>query len=200
MDENGNPIPGTLVPGTGPFDNAGCTPAIFGLGNPAGPIDVLPIVTIDNDRTLADISLEQIRLVGGFKGDIPAFNHDPDGFLNFADWSFEASGQFTRSVGKSSRIGIREDRLALALGNAPADFTDANGNAFVVGDLLPGVAPCTAPDGVFLTPDVTDGCVPVNLFAPNALEIRGSLSAAEEAFLFDSRDFDTEYFQTPSDF
>ena len=155
-----------------------------------------PVVTIDNDRTLTDISLEQIRLVGGFKGDIPAFNHDPDGFLNFADWSFEASGQFTRSVGKSSRIGIREDRLALALGNAPADFTDANGNAFVVGDLLPGVAPCTAPDGVFLTPDVTDGCVPVNLFAPNALEIRGSLSAAEEAFLFDSRDFDTEYFQT----
>ena len=110
-----------MIPGSGPFDNAACTPALFGLGGPVGPIDVQPVVTIDNDRTLTDISLEQIRLVGGIKGDIPAFNHDPDGFLNFADWSFEASGQFTRSVGKSSRIGIREDRLALALGNAPAD-------------------------------------------------------------------------------
>ena len=187
---------GNLIPGTGPFDNAGCTPAIFGQGNPVGPIDVQPVVTIDNDRTLSDVRLEQIRVVGGFKGDIPAFNHDPDGFLNFADWSFEASAQFSRSVGESSRIGIREDRLALALGNAPVDFTDANGTFFEVGDLLPGVAPCTVPDGVFLTSDVTNGCVPVNLFAPNALEIRGSLSAAEEAFLFDSRDFDTEYFQT----
>jgi len=196
LDENGNPIPGTLVPGTGPFDNAACTPALFGQGNPVGPIDVQPVVTIDNDRTLTDISLEQIRIVGGFKGDIPAFNHDPDGFLNFTDWSFEASGQFSRSVGKSSRIGIREDRLALALGNAPVDFTDPDGNAFVVGDLLPGVDPCTVPNGAIVTADVTDGCVPVNLFAPNALEIRGSLSGPEAAFLFDSRDFDTEYFQT----
>ena len=196
LDENGNPIPGTLVPGTGPFDNAACTPALFGQGNPVGPIDVQPVVTIDNDRTLTDISLEQIRIVGGFKGDIPAFNHDPDGFLNFTDWSFEASGQFSRSVGKSSRIGIREDRLALALGNAPVDFTDPDGNEFVVGDLLPGVDPCTVPNGAIVTADVTDGCVPVNLFAPNALEIRGSLSGPEAAFLFDSRDFDTEYFQT----
>jgi len=187
---------GNLIPGSGPFDNAACTPALFGLGAPVGPINVQPVVTIDNDRTLTDISLEQIRIVGGFKGDIPAFNHDPDGFLNFTDWSFEASGQFSRSVGKSSRIGIREDRLALALGNAPVDFTDPDGNAFVVGDLLPGVDPCTVPNGAIVTADVTDGCVPVNLFAPNALEIRGSLSGPEAAFLFDSRDFDTEYFQT----
>ena len=197
LDEDGNQIPGTLQPGTGPFDNAGCTPAIFGLGNPVGPINVQPVVTIDNDRTLSDVSLEQIRLVGGFKGDIPAFNHDPDGFLNFADWSFEASGQFTRSVGKSSRIGIREDRLNLSLGNSQIEIFDDEGELVTdIGDPIAGLAPCTAQDGVVLTSDVTNGCVPVNLFAPNALEIRGSLSAAEEAFLFDSRDFDTEYFQT----
>ena len=197
LDEDGNQIPGTLQPGTGPFDNAGCTPAIFGLGNPVGPINVQPVVTIDNDRTLSDVSLEQIRLVGGFKGDIPAFNHDPDGFLNFADWSFEASAQFTRSVGKSSRIGIREDRLNLSLGNSQIEIFDDEGELVTdIGDPIAGLAPCTAQDGVVLTSDVTNGCVPVNLFAPNALEIRGSLSAAEEAFLFDSRDFDTEYFQT----
>ena len=192
FDDDGN-----LIPGTGPFDNAGCTPTIFGLGNPVGPINVQPVVTIDNDRTLSDVSLEQIRLVGGFKGDIPAFNHDPDGFLNFADWSFEASAQFTRSVGKSSRIGIREDRLNLSLGNSQIEIFDDEGELVTdIGDPIAGLAPCTAQDGVVLTSDVTNGCVPVNLFAPNALEIRGSLSAAEEAFLFDSRDFDTEYFQT----
>lgn len=188
---------GNLIPGSGPFDNAACTPALFGLGGPAGPINVQPVVTIDNDRTLTNVELEQIRLVGGIKGDIPGFNSDPDGFLKFADWEFEASALYSISNGNSSRPGIREDRLALSLGNSAARVTDAAGNVIQeVGDLIPGLAPCEVQPGVALTADVTSGCVPVNLFAPNALEIRGSLSPQEEAFLFDSRDFKTRYFQT----
>jgi len=82
--------------------NAACTPGLFGLGAPVGPIDVQPVVTIDDDRTFNDIELEQTRIVGGVKGDIPAFNYDPDGFINFSDWRFEASGSY--SVLVSERI------------------------------------------------------------------------------------------------
>ena len=187
---------GNLIPGSGPFDNANCTPAIFGFGAPVGPIDVIPIVTIDGDRTNSDTSLKQTRVVGGFKGDLPFIEYDPDGFINFSDWTFEASASFNLSDGNVVRPGIREDRLNLALGNAPIDFTDADGNSFVVGDTIPGLDPCEVPEGVNLTADVTQGCVPVNLFAPNALEILGELSPQEAAFLFDNRDFDTQYFQT----
>lgn len=187
---------GNLIPGTGPFDNAACTPGLFGLGGPAGPIDVQPVVTIDNDRTLVNVELEQTRLLAGVRGDIPAFTGDPGGFLNFADWEFEVSALQSISNGSAIRGGIREDRLNLALGNAVVDFTDANGNFFAAGDTVPGLAACEVPAGVALTADVTNGCVPVNLFAPNALEIRGSLAADEAAFLFDTRDFNTRYFQT----
>ena len=187
---------GNLIPGSGPFDNAACTPGLFGLGAPVGPIDVQPVVTIDDDRTFNDIELEQTRIVGGVKGDIPAFNYDPDGFINFSDWRFEASGSYSISNGTSNRPGIREDRLNLALGNAVNDFTDANGNFFAAGDTVPGLAPCEVAPGTALAADVTAGCVPVNLFAPAALEIRGELGADEAAFVFDTRRFDTRYFQT----
>jgi len=70
------------------------------------------------------------------------------------------------------------------------------GNEFDIGDPVPGLGACEVAPGVSLTADVTNGCVPVNLFAPNALEIRGSLAADEAAFLFDTRDFNTRYFQT----
>jgi len=185
---------GVLIPGSGPFDNAACTPGLFGLGAPAGPIDVQPVVTIDGDRTLTDLNFQQTRIVGGFKGDIPALNFDPGGFLNFADWNFEVSASHSISLGEAIRPGIREDRLNLSLGNAVVPFVDENGTAFAIGDPVPGRAPCTGGEG--LTPDVTTGCVPVNLFAPAALEIQGALNPAEAAFLFDERNFDTTYNQT----
>jgi iron complex outermembrane receptor protein len=188
--------PGSIIPGTGPFDNAACTPQLFGFGAPAGAIDVQPVVTIDGDRSLSQIELEQTRLVGGVRGDIPQFNFDPEGFLNFSDWSFEVSGQYSISNGRSSRRGIREDRLNLSLGNAVQSFTASDGTFFAQGDPVPGLDACVGQPGLNLPTDVTAGCVPVNLFAAPALEIQGNLSPAEEAFLFDSRDFDTRYFQT----
>ncbi len=173
---------GNLIPGTGPFDNAACTPDLFGLGlSFAGPIDVLPVVTIDGDRTLVDLNLQQTRIVGGFKGDIPG-SYDPDGFINFSDFNWEVSLSHNISSGNSSRPGIRDDRLNYALGNDQ------------FGTPVAGRAPCTGDS--FTDPDVTNGCVPVNLFAPAANEIQGRLTAAEHAYLFDTRDFDTQYFQT----
>lgn len=187
---------GVLIPGTGPFDNAACTPAIFGQGQPIGPIDVRPVVTINGDRNLNEIELEQTRLVAGVKGDIPSLTFDGPGFLNFSDWQFDLSATYSISDGEAARPGIREDRLNFALGNAVVDFTDANGNSFDAGDPVPGLAACDPTVAVNLAPDVTNGCVPINLFAPAALEIEGQLSAAEAAFVFDERNFSTKYFQT----
>lgn len=201
--------------GSGPFDNAACTPALFGLGAPTGPIDVQPVVTIDGDRDSNEIVLQQTRLVGGFKGDLYGLNFDGPGPIELSDWTFDVSVSHNISSGTASRPGIREDRLNLALGNSvvqtfvrDADgnlILDANGDPqqeFAPGDVIPGLAPCEVQDSFEVSsvgglgPDTTTGCVPVNLFTPEALEIFGSLSDAEAAFLFDSRDFDTQFTQT----
>ncbi|MCH8073984.1 MAG: TonB-dependent receptor, partial [Proteobacteria bacterium] len=54
--------------------------------------------------------------------------------------------------------------------------------------------------GVVLEPDVAPGCVPVDMFAPSLYPVgvvTGDFATpAERDYLFDSRDFDTEYEQT----
>jgi len=170
-DANGNPILGTA-----PFDTAACTPALFGITpTPVGPIAVQPVVGVDGDRENFDVTIEQTRLVGGFKGDVPFLNN----LGSLSDWSFETSLTHSISKGTSSREGIRDDRLDFALGNGFA-------------------APCTPNPGQRVEADVSDGCVPVNLFAPSLFAgvVGDFATQAERDFLFDSRDFDTEYKQT----
>lgn len=168
----------------GLFDNEACTPFLFGFGanDLVGPVGSRPVVGINGDRTNTEIVIENTRLVGGFKGDLPFLN-----FGSFSDWTFDASVTHSISNGTSTRPGIREDRLNFALGN---DLQS--------GQPIAGLAPCTAAPGVVVRPDVIEGCVPVNLFAPSLFEgIAGDLAtAAERDYLFDTRDFDTEYKQT----
>lgn len=168
----------------GAFDNASCTPFIFGNGpgDIEGPVNTQPIVGINGDRTTNEVVIENTRLVGGFKGDLPFMN-----FGSLSDWTFESSFTYSISNGTSSRPGIRDDRLNFALGNNLAS-----------GQPVPGLAPCTQQPGVVYSPDVLNGCVPVNLFADSLFEgVAGDLSSqAERDYLFDSRDFDTEYTQT----
>lgn len=166
----------------GAFDNAACTPALFGYGSfPAGAIPVQPVVGVDGDRTNFDVGIKQTRLVGGFKGDMP-FMSD---LWSFDNWSFEASLSHSIAKGTSSREGIRDDRLLFSLG------TDPNTGATLS-------APCVATPGSPISPDVSAGCVPVNLFAPSLYgNIVGDFETqAERNYLFDSRDFDTTYKQT----
>jgi len=166
------------------FDTPACTPFLFGFGanDFVGPVGVTPIVGINGDRTTADVVIENTRLVGGFRGDLPFLN-----FGSFSDWSFEASLAHSISNGTSSRVGIRDDRLNFSLGND-----------IETGVPIAGLAPCTAAPGAVVRPDVLNGCVPVNLFAPSVFAgVAGDLSTqAERDYLFDSRDFDTEYKQT----
>lgn len=153
---------------------------------------VRPIVGVSGDRNIVETRQEQYRGVFGLRGNLP--------FIDFgvgADWTFELSGVYQLAEGKSSRVGIREDRLALALGIDPTSSQLTRAATPVV---LPG-GPCST-EGFSnireLQPDVLDGCVPVNLFAPSLYrQATGDFATqAERDYLFDSRDFDTTYEQT----
>ena len=72
------------------------------------------MVSVFGDRNFVVSRQEQYRGVFGIKGDLPFINFGPGN-----DWTFELSGVHSYSKGTSSRIGIRGDKLALALGLDP---------------------------------------------------------------------------------
>ncbi len=172
-------------------------------------LPVSPLISIRGDRNNNEVTQEQYRGVLGVRGDLP--------FIG-SSWSFEVAGTYSRSVGVSTRNGIREDRLALALGLDPtADYdgdgvTDNNGDGTAddYNDQLSvfGAFGDSQWIGVCNTaglanpgqaaPDLTEGCVPVNLFAPSLLNtfVGDFATSAERNYLFDQRRFDTTYEQT----
>jgi iron complex outermembrane receptor protein len=170
-------------------------------------LPTVPIAAIDGDRNNFDVTQEQYRGVLGVRGDLP--------FIG-STWTFEASGVYSRSEGRSSRRGIREDRLALALGLDPTGdydgdgIVDNNGNG-VADDYDQGIDVFSG-DPLFIgecngaglanpdlaAPDLNaESCVPVNLFAPSVLTgaIGNFASQAEADYLFGQRTFDTTYEQ-----
>lgn len=181
---------------------------------------VRPIPFVRGDRNNVEVEQEQYRGVIGIRGDLP--------FIG-TSWTFDVSGVYSRSIGKTVRRGIREDKLALALGIDPtADFNptglprntfdnDGDGIAddYISQEVSPmllattGVAagtPCNANglrNPTFAAPDLTAGCVPVNLFAPSLYGNPGTLSTAigdfatqaERDYLFGERSFNTVYEQ-----
>jgi len=162
-----------------------------------------PIFTIRGDRNNVEVVQEQYRGVFGVRGDLP--------FIG-SSWTFDVSGVYSRSEGSSTRDGIREDRLALAIGIDPtADFDgdgifDNDGDG-IADDYDNGVDFFAAPIGVCDTsalanpgaaaPDLAQGCVPVNLFSQSVLgaTIGDFSTQAERDFLFAQRSFDTTYEQ-----
>jgi iron complex outermembrane receptor protein len=157
---------------------AGCTPATFGLLNgPIGATGTLPIVSVKGDRSSSDQAFNNVRFVAGIRGDMP------ENFLgSLNDWEFDMSISYSKSKGESHRYGIRGDRLDLSLGNYSTTDT-----------------PCVNDTGTAMADDVASGCVAVNMFAPSLYpeDIVGEFATqAETDYLFDSRDFDTEYEQT----
>ncbi|KPF61980.1 TonB-dependent receptor domain-containing protein [Porphyrobacter sp. AAP60] len=170
------------------------------------PVPTLPIVSIRGDRNNFEVVQEQYRGVLGVRGDLP--------FIG-SSWTFEVAGTYSRSQGKSSRFGIREDRLALSLGIDPtADFdgdgvfdNDGDGIADDYNDAIDiffgdplyigecNVAGLANPSAA--APGLADGCVPVNLFAPSVLSgaVGDFASQAERDYLFDNRSFNTIYEQ-----
>jgi iron complex outermembrane receptor protein len=160
----------------------GCNPGTGGdcpdqTVGPIGPQAVQPIVAVRGDRNTTDVEADQLRLVGGFRADLPFINW---GSVN--SWSMDVAAVYSKSTGESHRVGIRGDRLDLALGW----FSTTN-------------TPCENDTGAVLAEDAAPGCVPINMFAPSLYPegvIGDFATAAEREYVFDSRDFDTEYEQT----
>lgn len=156
-----------------------CVPSTFGfLSGPIGPAATQPIVSVRGDRNLVNTDVEQYRGVLGLKGDLLFVDW---GSMN--NWVYEVGLSYTNSDGTSSRPGIRNDRLQLSLGAYSSTNT-----------------PCENDLGVTLASDAAAGCVPVNMFAsslyPVGTVVGDFATAAERDYLFDTRDFDTEYEQT----
>ncbi len=172
-------------------------------------IAVQPIFALQGDRDNFDVVQEQYRGVFGIRGDLP--------FIA-PSWSFDTSFVYSRSEGSSVRRGVREDKLAFALGIDPTrDFNgdgivDNNGNGIAddynqnvqfgntVTSAGAAITPCNAAQlanpGLAMA-DLLQGCVPVNLFAPSVLTgAIGNLSSqAETDYIFGERTFDTTYEQ-----
>ena len=164
----------------------GCDPSAGGSCDQTrgaiGAASSLPIVSVAGDRNFTDIEGSQTRAVVGMRADLPFLNV---GSLN--NWSFDIYGSYTKSDANSNRFGIRGDRLDHALGWNSTTNT-----------------PCENDTGAVLASDVEPGCVPVNMYAPSLYPVgtpdatvTGDFATqAERDYLFDSRDFDTEYEQT----
>lgn len=156
-----------------------CNPAtVFGPNGPVGAIgSPQHIVYVRGDRNTSDSEIDQTRVVLGVGGDLPGV-----AFGSVEDWSFELSGIYSKSSGTSTVPGIRGDRLDLALGAFSSTGT-----------------PCDNDLGVALDATAAPGCVPVDLFASSLLApiVNGEFATqAERDYLFDARDFKTEYEQT----
>ncbi len=216
----GNPQLFPFVPAANPFspcnfvDNPAGVDCIAvdrarngGTATPLGTRpSIQPIVAIRGDRNNFQVVQEQYRGVLGVRGDLP--------FIG-SSWTFEVAGSYSRSEGKSSRLGIREDRLALALGIDPTGDFNGDGRFDNDGDGIADdynngleirignplyIGPCNTAglrNPGLAAPDLTQGCVPVNLFAPSVLTgaVGDFATQAERDYLFDSRDFNTIYEQ-----
>ncbi|MHA6334435.1 TonB-dependent receptor domain-containing protein [Qipengyuania sp. CAU 1752] len=191
-------------------DNAlqGLTGTPFALSS-GFTLPTTPIAAIRGDRDNTDVTQEQIRAVIGVRGDMPVVG---------PSWSFETSLVYSRSKGKSIRRGIREDRLALALGLDPTGdydgdgIVDNNGDGIaddynngidvfgLFGDPL-WIGECNTAglaNPSLAAPDLNaSSCVPVNLFAPSVLgaPIGDFATQAERDYLFGERVFNTTYKQ-----
>ena len=155
-----------------------CAPQVFGLLTGGyGPVETLPIVSVAGDRNNVTTEMEQVRVVLGTTADLPFLD-----FGTMGNWRGDVSVSYTRSEGDAQRLGIREDRLDLALGVYSTTST-----------------PCENDTGAVLAAD-TAGCVPVNMYAPSLYPV-GTIvgdfaTQAERDYLFGSRDFNTVYEQT----
>lgn len=155
-----------------------CTPEAFNLlVGAAGAIPTQPVVGVSGDRDNTTTDTDQVRLVFGLRGDLPAID-----FGTLSNWSFDGYVSYSKSSGLSHRKGIREDRLELALG----DYSSTN-------------TPCENDLEEVLAADAAPGCVPVNMFAPSLYTINDTVgdfaTQTEFDYLIDSRDFDTVYEQ-----
>jgi len=163
-----------LVSAENPFNICGTDPingidCRAGVGAPFGPQSARPILNMRGDRDRNAVDVYQYRLVGGVGANIGALDDFGQG-----SWFYEVAATYSASKGESSRNGISRSNFDNSLDTAIRNE-----------------------DGSITCGDGSDGCVPVNLFAPNVyLEGGGRFTDEEAAYLLVTSFISTEVKQT----
>lgn len=81
------------------------------VDNPYSPLDFdfAPIITLDDIPQTRDVELQQIRLVGGYRGDLDF------GWFGENDWRFDAYASYDRGTGFQSQKVLSESNFERAL-------------------------------------------------------------------------------------
>lgn len=137
--------------------------------NPLNPFgeDALPVYSTTALPQIRNARVQNVRLVGGFTGDIPL------PFFEEKGWTYDAGVTYDRSNGTATQPILRENALRQSLDTLRIDGE---------GNLSCGT-PRTALSFGFLTPE---DCVVVDFFADNLFTTTGgdkSFTEEEEAFL-----------------
>ena len=134
----------------------------FNFGNFA----VRPVFAARGDRDNVDVEIEQLRVVAGIRGDLPALRSD----FGFGNWAYDLYFSHSTSNGTDFRTGVLENELTLSLETSVID---------------PSTGEISCGEG--------QPCVPVNLFAESLYKPGGGdfASQAERDFVFGLRSFDT---------
>ncbi len=170
-----------------------CGPHAFGLSSgPVGAHRTYPIVAVRGDRNNVTTESTWQRIVVGLGGDMPFLN-----FRSLSEWTFDVSLTHSFASSTAHRVGIRQDRLELALGYYSNDWIPCQNNISEE-TRMSRVNSEDTPLTSLIASDAAPGCVPVNMYAPTLYStlIGDFETAAERDYVMDSRDFETEYTQT----
>lgn len=147
--------------------------AFFAPYGAIGPSPVDAQVGVRGDRNFFSTDVSQLRVVGGVRGDLPQIRFGP-----VDNWSFDVAVAFSDSTGESLRRGINEEKLLYSLDTARFSVPGDTASPIICGN--------------------DDGCVPVNLFAPElyaGLLENDFATQAERDYVFSDRTFATDYKQ-----
>lgn len=141
----------------------------FGFFSPG--YEVFPILRVHGDRDNYDVEIEQVRMVTGLRGDLPAWRNNS----GFGNWGYDFYFSYSASGGTNFQTGILERELTLSLETSVIN-----------------------PDTGEITCGGGQPCVPVNMFADSLYRPgAGAFSSqAEHDFVFGVRSFDTEIYQS----
>ncbi len=160
----------------GQIDQLDANGVVIGrVDNPLNPfpVDIAPILTLEDVPQTRNVELEQFRFVAGFRGDFAG------GFLGEKGWNWDTYFSFDRGIGFQSQPILFEPNLTLATLN--------------VRQLADGSLSCDIPNntdqnGAFVTPQT---CIPINFANPDLYTGgrtgEGIFTDAERDFLVGTR-------------
>ena len=139
----------------------------FNFGN----IVLRPNIMVRSDRDNNNVEINQSRIVGGIRSDLPGLRNDS----GFGNWSYDLYYSYSRSVGVDKQFGILGEPFFRSI---ETSRIDSETGQIVCGNGEP--------------------CVPINMFAESLYQPGGGAFSTQEEhdFVFGVRSFDTEVLQS----